>query len=180
MLDLEYLAGSANAVVVQIGAMPFAIRTGEYDPSLFFSVNLSVDEQLRAGRKIDARTLEWWMGQAVEKGAVPPWFKDQRPVRSSLVALTGFLESNTDPRKLRVWSHINCDVVKIGDLCLMVDLPVPFLWKNCEHIHTLVHLSGVKPPKHTASDHEAINDCVRQIRYSSECWKTLDNARIVR
>jgi hypothetical protein len=177
MLDLEYLAGSTSAVVVQIGAMPFDIAADKYDPSLFFSVNLSIEEQLHAGRKIDARTLEWWMGQAVEKNAVPPWFKDQQPVKKSLENLTSFLYNHTDPRNLRVFNHVNCDAVKIQDLCTQFHVKFPWMWKHTHHIHTLVMLSGVKPPKHTASDHEAINDCVRQIKYCTECWKALDKAR---
>jgi hypothetical protein len=81
MLDLEYLAGFANAVVVQIGPcrLPFA-RANTILPYSFLSTCPWMNNSVR-GRKIDARTLEWWMGQAVEKAALPPWFKDQQPVK---------------------------------------------------------------------------------------------------
>ena len=175
MLDLEYLAGSTSAVVVQIGAMPFDLALGKYDPSLFFSVNLSIEEQLQVGRKIDARTLEWWMGQAVEKNGVPPWFKDPQPVKSSLERLTSFVAEHCDPYDVKVWSHVSCDAVKVGDICEKNSAHLPWLWKNCQHITTLVYLSGVRPPKHTAKDHEAVQDCIRQIDYCCRCYKVLKN-----
>ena len=172
MLDLEYLAGVPDAIIVQIGAVPFDLTMGNYDPEVVLSLNVSIDEQVRAGRKIDARTLEWWMGQAALKG-VPPWFKDPLPVRKALETLSDFVEDTTDPRKVRVWGHMNCDQSKMGEIFAKNLMKLPWHPKNEHHISTLVYLSGVNPPKHQQSDHEAVNDCIRQVGYCHKCWKAL-------
>jgi len=68
-IDLETLATSADAVILEIGCVMFDPGTGELGPEYHAEVELRApDNRLRA---IDAGTLAWWAGR-LEAGADMP------------------------------------------------------------------------------------------------------------
>ena len=61
MIDIETLGGSPNGALMQIGACPFSLETGEVGEP--WVVNVSVKDAVKRGMQIDVSTVGFWMGQ---------------------------------------------------------------------------------------------------------------------
>ena len=63
MIDNETFGTRKNAVVVSVGAVAFDLDgTIDINGGLHYALN--VDEQLAAGRSMNASTLKWWLEQS--------------------------------------------------------------------------------------------------------------------
>jgi hypothetical protein len=61
MIDLETLGKRPSSVFLSVAACQFDIETGELGKK--FRMNVSLKSALKAGRKVDADTIKWWMEQ---------------------------------------------------------------------------------------------------------------------
>jgi hypothetical protein len=71
MVDLETMGTGHDATITQIGAVAFTTEGLGSE----FAVNVDLESSRRAGLRIDASSLTWWMGQ--EGAARESWLASQ-------------------------------------------------------------------------------------------------------
>lgn len=186
MLDLEYLADGENAVIAQIGAVPFDIRTGYFAgmedgvPTEAFDESPCLQDQLQRGREMDAATMAWWMNQCVLQGRTPKWLDDSTGTLDQI--LLDFEEWGRDKfewKEVRVWSHVGNDIGKLCHAHRECEFSPPWHRSTVEHIQTLRRLAKIRGTEeqyakmmcfHLTKTHDAVDDCVAQIKEVSLAW----------
>ena len=66
MIDIETLGASHDSVILQIGAVGFS--TAGMDAGLYADV--SIEDQICMGRKVDGLTLGWWLDRVSTEARV--------------------------------------------------------------------------------------------------------------
>ncbi len=195
MLDLEFLGEGDNAVIAQIAAVPFDIANVPFDiangyyegmendhPKVVFNQFPDLQAQLDQGRTVNANTLAWWMNQVAQNG-LPSWLDDPTgELDDAVTDLYDWGMEHFDWDTVRVWSHVGEDVYKLNHAIRETGLQ-PF-WGRAggEHLQTLRRLALLKAtPQQVAQyeafraqkTHDAVDDCVAQIKYAHLCWDIL-------
>lgn len=164
MIDIETLGTSHNAVVTQIGALKFNRETGETDKGI--CLNVSIDDCLRLGLEVDAGALKFWWEN------VPSFLEGAMPVGKAVQILNEYCKGAE-----AVWSHATFDMPILANMCLKVgQKKLPFPYRNCRDIRTLVDIPGVKMDKEEKKiqkTHNALEDCVYQVKYCVRCFRAL-------
>jgi len=167
MVDIETLGTSHNAVITQIGACYFDRYTGLLsDYKTQFQVNIQIQDCLDKGLVIDGGALKFWFEQGTERMT---WLKD--PVLLSK-ALNDFREFSKKAKN--VWSHATFDIPIIANAYKVMGSKLPFSYRYCRDIRTLVELSGIQShaPRKDKT-HTALEDCIYQVKYCVECFNTI-------
>lgn len=100
-IDLETLATSADALVLEVGCVLFDAATGEMGPEYHAEVEMRAhDNRLRA---VDAATWGWW-GERMREGVDMPGMYGGISLWDALRGLAGFLKEHTDPTPLEMWA----------------------------------------------------------------------------
>ena len=100
-IDLETLATSADAVVLEIGCVMFDPATGELGPEFHAEVEMRApDNRLRT---IDAGTLCWWAGR-MAAGADMPGMHGGVSLWQALQGLAGFMAETPRAEEFEVWA----------------------------------------------------------------------------
>ena len=177
MLDIECLSNGNCASIVQIGACFFDRYTGSVNPLEVFSVNINIQSCIDAGLQVDGDTIKWWMDQVIKRGE-PSWLKDPVPVETALGKFREFYYKIN--KSALVWSHATFDVVILSNAYRTIGQKTPYLYRNCRDIRTLVDLSGVHTKKEGEGDpknHNALDDCIYQVKYCVECFNKLKEGK---
>lgn len=164
MLDTETLGVKPYAVVVQIGAVYFDRYTGELGKEL--SVNISIQDCLNHGLKVDAGALKFWFEQKNRS-----WLKSPVNLSKGLQMLRDFYD-----KKALVWAHATFDFPLLSCAYDVLGQSLPFPYRKLRDIRTLVDLSNLPYKKNKEGDpktHDANDDCKYQILYCTECFQTL-------
>lgn len=177
--------------------------TGTEDdkPVEAFNCSPHIQEQLQRGRTIDADTLSWWMNECALAGQTPCWLDDsEESLDTALVVRipawnTGLFDWNT----VRVWSSVRDDMPKMhhayANLRPDYTVPIPWSRKNEWHLQTVRGLAQSKASNmsdedlgkynavraaialmkqyHDDKNHDALWDCVTQIREMTLAWEIL-------
>ena len=164
MLDLETLGASPQAVILQIGACYFEPGNGVIGRT--FNENISLENSLANGFKIDAATLKWWLDQswdAIDDVIV----KDGTAAGGVLLDLNFFLhEAKT------IWCHTTFDAPILMNYYRTLSLTPVFHYKAFRDIRTLLDLVNFKSkdfPADVGTAHTALDDCKYQVAYVSKC-----------
>ena len=167
MVDIETLGTSHNAVITQIGACYFDRYTGlSSDLTTHFQVNIQIQDCLDKGLVIGAGALKFWFEQGTSKMT---WLKN--PV-SLTKALNDFREFSKVAKN--VWSHATFDIPILANAYKITGSKLPFSYRNCRDIRTLVELANVPPEQRKRiKTHTAIDDCIYQVGYCVGCFNTL-------
>lgn len=185
MIDLEYLADTERAVITQIAAVPFDITNGFYagmedqTPQVLFNEMPKIKDQLELGRVIDEETMLWWMNQIANNGRMPVWADDATgDLETILDHLYMWGMGTFDWKTIRIWSR---DMIKLQSAYQDVGMHIPWDRGNIDHLQTLKHLAIEKDARlytqlkmlKEEKTHDAVDDCVIQIKQAALCWETL-------
>jgi hypothetical protein len=97
MIDLETLATTPNAVITEIGAVPFDIETGETGTPLH--IRLDPWEQIAEGRAVCPATIRWHINQKTDlRGTAGMEYS--RDLRRSLVRLSTLTQA---AKEIWIW-----------------------------------------------------------------------------
>lgn len=169
MLDLETLGTGSKACIIQIGACYFDRETGEIGQTI--RINVDARSSVREGGQIDADTVYWWLSQskeAINSMTAPPLVD----IKTAMNDLNAFLADAT-----HIWSHATFDYVIITNVFKMLNIKPLFRYTAARDIRTLVDLSKVTVNKKDSSrqgvHHDALDDCIYQVRYCVEAFKVL-------
>lgn len=166
MIDIETLGTTPGSVITQIGGCYFDRATGKLGET--FCMNIRIQDSLDKGFIVDG-------------GAIRFWFEQNDEARKSIIIGAEDLLSVLNRFKVfckdakAVWSHATFDVPLLGWAFKHVGLGQPFPYRNARDIRTLVDLSKVAYKKYekTGVSHNALDDCIHQIRYCTVCFKQL-------
>lgn len=162
MLDLETLSAGSEAVIVQIGACYFDRYTGDIRDKFLVNVDF-VSEKIG---EFEGSTIQWWLNQAKEGN--PLTFLNN-PVRC-YEALMQFKAFVKDAKQ--IWSHATFDFVIMQEALKRFKIkPLPY--RTARDIRTLVDLAGLPKQDTSVKTHDALEDCIFQVKYCVECFNAL-------
>jgi hypothetical protein len=168
MLDLETFGNGKNACIVQIGACYFNKKTGEIGE--MFKMNVNAASSVDEGSKMDADTVYWWLKQSKE--AIESITADPKlPLYQAMTALNLFLADADE-----IWSHATFDYVIIMETLKMLGMKPRFPYRAARDIRTLTALAKTKVSSvaREGVHHDALADCLHQVKYCVECFKILE------
>jgi DNA polymerase III epsilon subunit-like protein len=169
MIDIETLGTSSTATILSIAAVYFNPLTGEQGEE--FNRKISLDANIKAGRTIDARTLEWWMSQQKSAQDSAFCFKNTEETKLSTVLMdfAKFVKPDTLP-----WGNgATFDITIIETAFERCKLKTPWKFWNVRDVRTVVsmgELLGFKPKLNmpfVGVRHDALDDSKHQAKYVS-------------
>lgn len=92
MIDIETLGTKQDSVILQIGAVGFAI--GGMDPG--FYADVTVEDQIKMGRTIDPSTVGWWFDKVSSEARVSVFERrhiDTKPLHTCLEKLNEYIKA---------------------------------------------------------------------------------------
>jgi hypothetical protein len=138
MIDLETLGTRPGSAVLAIGAVFFDANGLGYE----FYKRVTLESCLKAGLKMDASTVLWWMGQ--EDAARRELYDKElmrNDLREAMGAFSDFLLV-CDPDDLKVWGNgSDFDIVLMLDCYEAVGLQAPWKFYNHRCYRTLKSLA---------------------------------------
>lgn len=169
MVDIETLGTDYDAVITQIGACCFDRYSGEVGAE--FLCNVDIDSQLRLNRVVSGGTIKFWFDQPKKNVT---WIKNTVSFTRALNDLYIWIKAKSYKRTTNFWSHATFDFPILCSAYNMIEHKLPFSYRNLRDIRTLVDLSNIKRTKvKEVKTHNALDDCVRQVKYCVECFNKL-------
>ena len=174
MVDVETMGNEATPLIVQISAVVFDIETGEH----FEQFDMMIDPKsgLKHGLKITGSTMEFWMKQ--DKEAIQKvLFKaitDGQELTTVLDAFSAWIEQVKKNHKVKVakWYGNGDDWSWVASNYYATNRPMPIPFWDSLDIRTPVEwcsvMHGFNPKKDMPFEgirHDAISDCLHQIKY---------------
>jgi hypothetical protein len=184
MLDLETLGTKPGCAVLSIGAKvfdPYADGTQPpVPPRQPFYRNIDLFTSLMVGLTVDEGTLTWWRKQ--DKAAQDALFPSKV---SPLDAIGDFIHwlNNLYPMtnvNINIWAKspgFDCHVLE--HVANLVELPLPWDFRNFRDVRTIVAASGIDEKSITATGtgrvhHNALDDCDVQILLVQAAYRKLN------
>jgi hypothetical protein len=160
MIDLETLGKNSHSAIISIGAAEFnASGLGRT-----FYANIDPESCVRAGLKMDASTVMWWMQQSEQARAA-----FNADAKSSLLrALTDFCD--WFPDKACVWGNgATFDNVILSNAYDLTSIAKPWKYNADRCYRTLKALyPGVTPDLRGGTYHNALDDAVHQAQHAAK------------
>jgi hypothetical protein len=157
MVDLETLGTDPGVAIVSIGAVRFDIADG-VTSELQRSVDLASCQDV--GLKIDAGTLEWWLGQSADARAQ---LQGGETLEDALRAFTRFIGAHDGG----VWANspaFDCVILRCAYDAVGWDCPWAYYQER--DYRTLRETLDCWPDRdQSGTDHDALDDA----RYQAEC-----------
>jgi exodeoxyribonuclease VIII len=152
MLDLETLGTSPDSVIIAIGAVKFD-NDCVYDR--FYQV-VDPDSCVKAGLKIDADTVMWWMQQDIKAREV---FKTKGvPLKTALLQFAEWVEEDE-----AVWGNgADFDNVLLSTAYRLCNAPTPWKYYNNRCYRTMKNMYPSIKAAHTGVKHNALDDAEAQ------------------
>lgn len=170
--DLETLGNSPNAPIIQIGAVKFNEK-GEINDKFLVNVDLSKEKGLWSD--MDYPTIHWWLNQSPE--AINSVFGNHLERVSLSHALYLFKEWIGKTASYTYWSHTTFDPPILESSYRKLDMENPIPFRLHRDIRTLTWFTKRKAhvPKieREGVHHNALDDCIYQAAYITECLKLL-------
>jgi hypothetical protein len=152
---------------VSIGACYFDVGTGTIGNTFYSKVSL--DSSVKAGLKIDASTVLWWMQQS-EEARAEFIDNDKAPLLTKVLAdFTSFCrQCEGGWNKLEIWGNgAAFDNVILRSAFEAVGMDVPWRWTHDMCFRTLKNIpTDVTPPKFKGTKHNALADAIYQAEYA--------------
>lgn len=167
MIDIETLGTTKDAVVTQIGAVFFDRYTGKLGDQLL--LNIQIQDCLDKGLKVDAGALKFWFDQTGRS-----FLKNPIELQTSLDYLRKFYKKGE--KNTLVWAHATFDFPILANAYEVIEQGFVFPYKNLRDIRTLVDLSKLDHRKGKSGDpktHDALEDCIYQVKYCTEAFKKI-------
>lgn len=163
MLDLETMGSKPGAAIISIGAVFFSPKDGLGET---FHERIDLESAVKAGLKMDASTVKWWMEQSKEAQAVMR--PGAMPLEAALELLTDFVNANADSTEVEVWGNgSDFDNVLLGAAYEACSLKAPWKFYRGRCFRTLKNLPGApKAPKFAGTKHDALDDAKNQATHA--------------
>ena len=189
MVDVETMGNESTPLIVQISAVIFDIHTGQ----TFEQFDMLIDPKtaIKHGLTINGSTMEFWTKQPVEafEKVIMKAMKEGKDLEVVLDAFSAFVEQVKKTHKVKSlkwygngddWSWVASNYYATKRV-----MPVPF-WDALD-VRTAVEWGlelfgeSFNPKKTTVFDgirHDAISDCLHQIKYLVEIFQKIKQGLI--
>ena len=181
--DLETLGKGHNAAIVQIGAVKFK-SNGKITDSIIINIDFNSLEKYNF--QTTYSTIEWWLQQ--DKEAIDSVFNinknatdSSKPLKNRVSikkALKQFAEWIGKADKYDYWSHTSFDPPILEDAYRKVGITNPIPYKRNRDIRTLSYFAGDVKVDVKGIHHNALDDCIYQAAYITECFKRVKQANL--
>lgn len=160
VIDLETLDISPTALILSIG---IAAGTSLTDYCIG-QWNLSIPEQLRAGRTISPDTLSWWKEQPAEVWGAA--IAEPLSVEFAIANLYKVFDSVPSGADLHVWGNSpSFDLAILSNLFNSMHLSVPWKYSQERDLRTLGAIFGEKFKNPNPTAHTAKGDAEEEFRF---------------
>lgn len=169
MIDIETMGTKSYSSIIAIGAVEFDIITGETGDK--FYKNISLESCIESGLTMDASTILFWMKQSKE--AQNALFLGEVPLKIALLELSYFIEQHKDHC---VWGNSAAfDLGLLANAHEKCSLKLPWKYWQERDVRTLVAFNpALKKAIENDLPHDAISDCLYQIKYCSAIYNTIN------
>jgi 3' exoribonuclease, RNase T-like len=162
MIDIETLATSPNAIILSIAAVKF--NFGD-DRTENFSVNIDPKSCAEYGMIKDPETIQWWQSQRPD--ALKAFMSNQIQLKDALSQLTEFSSGDT------VWwcNGMNFDYPILEWSYKALGMRAPWKYWNLRDARTMYAVCDIdmKNYPRVGTYHNALDDCLTQIKALKEC-----------
>lgn len=174
MLDIETLGTGSNSLVLSIGAVEFNLAGDTFRQ---FQITLPVLEQIiNPTVELDMDTIKWWKTQSEEAKKSLLNKKPSKTVKEGLIAFYDFIKTFENPV---IWGNgCTFDNVIMRNLFKSFNLHFPTPYYADMDVRTIVQLADYEKVnkltgKFTGTKHDAIADCLHQVKLVSNGYKLL-------
>jgi hypothetical protein len=169
MIDIETLATTEDAVILEIGAVVFDRSrrlVGE-------SYSVTLDYLGQGNRRTDLETVLWWLyPERIARFREIQDGHERKPgLWHGLLELEQFLRVHLAP-KGEVWTKGNFDLRILGHAFREHEIEVPWKYYQARELRTVLKWMGVEPA--TTASHSAVHDARLQV----ECLFTAEERRM--
>lgn len=171
MVDIETMGNQSYSSIISIGAVEFDIDTGETGRSIH--INVDLQSCMDHGLIVNASTIMWWLQQNEQARNN---FVNKDVIYSLPAALTRFAEFCNVEQE--VWGNsARFDLGILQNAYNKVGKPIPWDFRKERCVRTLLSFKPEVKDKYNdfGVEHDAIDDCMRQIKYCVEIWNNLKN-----
>ena len=184
MIDLETLGTNpATAPIIQIGAVGFTLTgDGPAERTALFRTNVDARSCLRApfNRRIDPSTVAWWVNTDAPLLA-KIMGGDGLPLAQALVNINEWFARLGSPPE-GVWANgATFDVTMMEVAYEQAGLPTPWSYRAIRDVRTMAMIAGDDNAcweggtktayELTGQKHDALVDCLRQLRMVQQTWQ---------
>lgn len=190
MVDIETLSNpdkDTSPVILGIAAINFDPNTGSRGDT--FQINISVDDQLYRGMKINGETLAWWINQKNPE-TLKNLLKDQQLLVRALNAFSDWLrqiaaknyDNGDRTDNLRLWGRSpRFDLGILRNAYMLAQLQPAWDGKKELDVRTIewlkpslkVKIDNEQKERGTFYTHDPLQDCINQIEYTSAILKDI-------
>ncbi len=159
MVDLETLSKLPTAAFTSIGACLFEPHSDWIGET--FHMHVSLENATRAGLKMDASTVMWWLDQSDEaRRTLVLGQLDAAPLVTALEAFAAFL-----PPGVEIWCNGNSfDLPILQNAYHIAGIETPWLYYNERDLRTLKALNKGARIERAGIHHNALDDAVHQAK----------------
>lgn len=171
MVDIETMAKGSYAAILSIAAVEFDICTGQTGNT--FYVNVDLQSCIDAGLKTDPETVQWWAEQSPE--AIQALEEHKEPLTVALQMFKKFIGKNS----YQIWGNsARFDLGILENAFETVGIAKPWSYYNERCVRTLVSFAPEikENMPFTGTKHNAIDDCLHQIKYCTAIWNHVKSA----
>ena len=164
MVDIETLGTKSYALILSVAIVEFNMITGEIGDNIYLKI--SINDSLLNDFKIEGDTLIWWMNQDKDAKIV----FDNKNSFKCVDALTHITKFILNKEYLKIWGNsARFDLGLLQNYYNKFNMNIPWKYGNERDVRTLVDFypdikkelvfDGIK--------HDALADCLHQIKYCS-------------
>lgn len=171
MLDIETGGNSPSSIIFSIGAVQFDMATGEIGKQ--FYINIDAEDSQKQGLTFDASTVLWWMKQSDEARKSLEY--NCTTLKSALSGFESWLEEVND-KDVQIWANApSFDMVLLKAAYKTIGNREPWFYWQERCVRTLIAFNPLLK-KAVVNDfpHNAIGDCLYQIKYCSAIYNTIN------
>ncbi len=170
MCDIETMGNKSKSAIISIGAVNFDILSGETGRR--FYCNISLQSCLDAGLTVNADTIMWWMQQSDE--ARKALNNNTIPLKQALILFHNWLCECPD--NYEIWGNsARFDLGLLDDAYFSIAEQTPWKYWQERDVRTLVAFNpSLKKSIINDLPHDAISDCLYQIKYCSAIWNSIN------
>lgn len=175
MLDLESMGLDPDSAIIAIGAVEFDMTTLEMGATFYQNIHLA--DSVKQGRKMDAGTVLWWMGQSDE--ARRALMYSAEPLLHVLDKFEGWLECAGSPDQVRLWGNgPSFDNAMLASTFRSVGRKAPWRYWNDRCFRTISGMyPSVERDERTGVHHNALDDAKDQVQHIFKIRKYLSGRR---
>jgi hypothetical protein len=155
MLDIETLGVKPGSVILNIGAVEFDPKTGQFGKD--FYVAIDVGDSQSYGMTMDAETIQWWMNQSADARLSSFGGGKAYSLRAALSLLLNFTTGK------KIWCHgPSFDASLLEYAYRKVGILIPWKFSDVRCTRTIYDLAGVCPDRTKGTHHNALADAKAQ------------------